>query len=362
MDAMAFEVTGTVQREAWLQRVLPPVEQVRPGLWSVPVPIAVGTLRYTLVYALELADGLALVDVGYDTDDAWAALETGLATAGCAIGDVRWLFVTHAHRDHFGLAGRLQREAGTRIAMHPLEASALAHGEDRVTARRAVMTSWLLHCGLDGRDVEAMLPPSLTGAGPEVPEPDLLLRDGDRLPAGPWAIRALWTPGHTPGHLCFVEGGSRLLLSGDHVLPRITVNVSSDPRQPGVSASPLRTYLDSLDKVAGLDVAEVLPAHEYRFAGLAGRVAGLRRHHAKRLDDVLGVVATGSSLTAWDVAMNLEWARPWSAGTPLIHRQALSETLAHLLLLRERGQVVSSGTAVQKWSVGSAPGRSPVSA
>ena len=39
-------VTGTVQKEAWDLNVLPPVEQVRPGLWSLPVPIPNNPLRY----------------------------------------------------------------------------------------------------------------------------------------------------------------------------------------------------------------------------------------------------------------------------------------------------------------------------
>ena len=39
-----MEITGTAQREAWLRRVMPPVEQLDGDLWSVPVPIPV-TLR-----------------------------------------------------------------------------------------------------------------------------------------------------------------------------------------------------------------------------------------------------------------------------------------------------------------------------
>lgn len=88
---MGIDVTGTAQRDAWQRRVLPPVERVRPGLWSIPVPIPVGTLRYTLVYVLELPEGVALVDVGYDTGDAWAALTAGLAATGHTTADVRWL-------------------------------------------------------------------------------------------------------------------------------------------------------------------------------------------------------------------------------------------------------------------------------
>lgn len=348
---MTVEVTGTAQRDAWQRRVLPPVEVVRPGLWSIPVPIPVGTLRYTLVYALELPDGLALVDVGYDTEEAWAALRTGVAATGHEVSDVRWLFVTHVHRDHYGLAGRLQREVGSRIGMHRLEAAGLTPDESGLTARRDAMTAWLLRCGVAEDDTGAMLPASLGGVGVGVPEPDLLVEDGDRLPITPWRIDALWTPGHTPGHLCFVENGERLLLSGDHVLPRITSNISSDPRQRHGSADPLTTYLESLDKVRHLGVDEVLPAHEYRFAGIAARVADLHRHHSRRLGDVLGVLAGGTGLTAWDVAAGLEWAKPWSMGTPTIHRMALGETLAHLLVLREQGKAVCVGDGgVQRWS------------
>ena len=58
--------------------ILPPVEQVRPGLWSIPVPIPDNPLRYVLVYALELdGGGVAIVDAGWDTDEAWGALTDG---------------------------------------------------------------------------------------------------------------------------------------------------------------------------------------------------------------------------------------------------------------------------------------------
>ena len=55
-------VTGTAQREAWLARTAPPVEQVRPDLWSVPVPIPDSPLRYTLTYLIAAGSGLVVVD------------------------------------------------------------------------------------------------------------------------------------------------------------------------------------------------------------------------------------------------------------------------------------------------------------
>ena len=69
------------------------------------------------------------------------------------------------------------------------------------------------------------------------------------------------------------------MLTGDHVLPRITPNISYHPQS---GPNPLGDFLDSLDKVAAEDVELVLPAHEHRFVGLTGRVDALKAHHHQR--------------------------------------------------------------------------------
>ena len=108
-----------------MEGVVPPVERVRPGLWSIPVPIPDNPLRYVLVYALELDSGVALVDAGWDTPEAWTALTDGLAIAGGSIGDVRAVVVTHIHPDHYGLAGRVREASGAWIGLHPADAALL---------------------------------------------------------------------------------------------------------------------------------------------------------------------------------------------------------------------------------------------
>ncbi len=50
-------VTGHRQRQAWAEKVLPPVEEVRPGVFSIPVPMPGNPLRYILVYALVTSAG-----------------------------------------------------------------------------------------------------------------------------------------------------------------------------------------------------------------------------------------------------------------------------------------------------------------
>src|ERR1700759_1477419 len=92
-------VSGTRQRQAWLDRVLPPVELVRPGLWSIPTPYPNSPLRYVLAYAIEYAGGSALVDTGWPAEAAWDGLVAGLAEAGWGLADVRAILVTHGHGD-----------------------------------------------------------------------------------------------------------------------------------------------------------------------------------------------------------------------------------------------------------------------
>ena len=87
-------------------------------------------------------------------------------------------------------------------------------------------------------------------------QPDRLIEDGDALGLAGWDLRAVWTPGHSPGHLCFHSADRRLVLSGDHVLPRISPNISYHSQQ---IHNPLADYLDSLVKVERLDCDEVLP-------------------------------------------------------------------------------------------------------
>ena len=115
-------------------------------------------------------------------------------------------------------------------------------------------------------------------------KPDVLLEDGDKPEVPGWDLQAIWTPGHSPGHLCFWEPRNRLMLTGDHVLPRITPNIGLHPQS---GDDPLGDFLRSLDKLAPYDSDEVLPAHEHRFVGLPARLAELAEHHEHRFDEVL---------------------------------------------------------------------------
>ncbi len=348
-----IEITGVAQKRAWDEGVLPPVENLGQGLWSIPVPMPQSSLRYVLVYALELANGVAIVDAGWDTAEAWEALTSGLTKAGYAIGDVEAVLVTHIHPDHYGLAGRVRAASGAWIALHPADADVLqgryVDTEPLIDLVRAQMAA----AGVPEAPREAMGQASMPIRNlVDAVLPDVLLEDGDRPELPGWDVTALWTPGHSPGHLCFYDERRKLLLSGDHVLPRITPNISLHPQQ---RPNPLADFFESLDKIEELAVEEVLPAHEYRFRGLAQRVAALRAHHERRFGEVVAALEAQPGATAWEVTVELTWSRPWEEIPFFMQRAAVGETLAHLVVLETRGTVRRSDSVPERWTLTGAP-------
>lgn len=341
------EEPGAVQRQAWADGVLPPVEQVRPGLWSIPVPIPDNPLRYVLVYAFELPDGVAIVDAGWDTDEAWTALVEGLAKAGFDITDVSAVLITHIHPDHYGLAGRVREASGAWVGVHPADAAVLPTRYGEVEPLLTSMRALLVDCGVPETELDGLTSASL-GIQEFVrqTEPDRLIDDGERLALPGWNLRAIWTPGHSPGHLCFAEADRRLLLTGDCVLPRISPNISLHPQQ---TANPLADFLASLARLRGYDVDEVLPAHEYRFARLSPRLDELAAHHHGRLDQIERLVAEAPGATCWQITTRLRWSRPWSQIAGFMRRAANGETLAHLALLAAEHRVQPKPGPATTW-------------
>ena len=336
-------VTGTLQKAAWDRKVVPPVEEVRPGLWSIPVPIPDNPLRYVLVYALELrGGGVALVDAGWNTDEAWTALNDGLAAAGGSITDVRAVMVTHIHPDHYGLAGRVREASGGWIGLHPADAVML---ESRYGDTDQLVASMFRLLALSGVPEEKLpdlaLASMVLKAMVTMAVPDVFFEDGRDIDLPGWPLRTIWTPGHSPGHVCFYSEAHKLLISGDHVLPRITPNISVHTQQP---SNPLGDYLESLLKLQNLGTEEVLPAHEYRFSDLQSRIEEIIAHHADRLEEIEQVIAGDPGATAWDITLKLQWSRPWDEIPPFMQRSANGETLAHCVLLELHDRVRRQGS------------------
>jgi glyoxylase-like metal-dependent hydrolase (beta-lactamase superfamily II) len=336
-----IEITGLLQREAWLAREMPPVEQIRSDLWSIPVPIPESPLRYMSAYVFADDAGLTLIDTGWESDAGWDALTTGLSAIGGGVSDVRGVLVTHMHFDHIGLARRVREASGAWIALHEADRDILA-GPDFRDAHRAVARekAWLRELGATAAEAEAVVGTAdRFEPFTHMALPDVLLADGEKADVPGWTLRAVHTPGHTPGHLCFTDEETGLFFAGDHLLPRISPNISADRNR---APDPLGDFLRSLRAIRSIETSEVMPAHEWRYKGLPERVDQLLAHHEHRLDELMAAVRAHPDTPPWDLAGYLTWSRPWDQYDGRMRIFAVTETVAHLWRLVVEGRITRS--------------------
>jgi glyoxylase-like metal-dependent hydrolase (beta-lactamase superfamily II) len=230
--------------------------------------------------------------------------------------------------------------------MHPAERETLTDLSGDAPAAHSVdaVRNWLAGLGTPEPDLTELFAAIAGRAaahdGPAGPVwPDVLLDDGAELPLADRPVRVIWTPGHTPGHICLLDSRGDVMLTGDHVLPRITPNIAL---YRDSDSDPVRDYLASLRRVGEHDEVEVLPAHEYRFRGLAARTAQIREHHDARGAELVAVVEQLGEATLWQIAERLTWSRPWPE-IGMMRLSALAETSAHVRYLAGLGQLAWPG-------------------
>ncbi|MFB6813386.1 MBL fold metallo-hydrolase [Streptomyces sp. NPDC056347] len=322
------------------------------GVHSIKVPIPDNPLGHTLVHVLETGRGPVLIDTGWDDPEAWDTLVAGLEAVGTEMAEIHGVVVTHHHPDHHGLSGRVREASGAWIAMHAADTAIVRR--TRASRPGTWMTYLVAKLTAVGAPEEHLAPlreaaaagermRTLPGLRAAVPDREIV--PGELLDLAGRSLRAIWTPGHTPGHVCLhleeehpgnLPGRGRLF-SGDHLLPGISPHIGlyEDPDDATVT-DPLGDYLDSLERIGRLGAAEVLPAHQYAFTDAAGRVRELLAHHEERLTGLLGLLA--GPLTPWQLAERMEWNRPWDRIPHGSRNIAVSEAEAHLRRLVKLGR------------------------
>jgi glyoxylase-like metal-dependent hydrolase (beta-lactamase superfamily II) len=177
-------------------------------------------------------DGLILIDTLYSNDA--KLIFDAIAGLGKTPKDLRHIVLTHAHRAHMGGMAALKQASGAKVYCHAWEAD-IVEGDRRIqnTTLRPMHPVWIWPFQVASR-FSHFAPVKV----------DQMLRDGSKI--GP--LEAIYTPGHTPGHLAFYWPQRSALFAGDAL-------VTLPDFEPGWGGFMLNTRQNhaSLRRLAELD-------------------------------------------------------------------------------------------------------------
>lgn len=306
------------------------LQPVAPDIYRLRIPIPV-PLRSVNAYILQGPQGSTIIDTGFHTPEAEALWREALK----GIGPVEQIVVTHYHPDHYGMAGWLQEVTAAPVYMLAGEAQAAQLVWGTAGTAAAISAFFETH-GLPPSTAEAIRQNQLAAQALVLPQPAKIYHwhPGEEVILGGQRYVALATQGHTDHQLCLFGLDNRLFFSADQVLPKITPNISIWQAN---HQNPLAQFFASLDRLAKLQPARVLPGHGNPFGDLAGRIAEIKAHHEERLAEVRRL-AQGQS--AWAVAQSLFAGRLDDVNQ---QRFGLAEALSHLEYLVAAGQLTRQG-------------------
>lgn len=273
-------------------------DRVLPGVWRIRLPLPWPGVPHVNAWAIE-SEGdrkITLVDTGINAEGAFGELERTLHLAGHDVQDVELLVCTHAHSDHYGLAAPIVEAAGCELWMHPNHAHMTRAASDperalerriEVAAQSGVPLEPLRRWAEERRDqtpgIAAVVEPSR----------ELVAGVAVETGVGPWTVYE--TPGHAPSHVSLFQPDRRLLISGDHVLGRVSLYFDY-----GWTPDPVAEFLTGLDTVERLGARLCLPGHGRPFTDVRAHIEANRREVSDRIEGTLAALGDGEA-TAFDL-------------------------------------------------------------
>lgn len=311
--------------------ILQPLEE---GIFRIEVPIQHELKNFNLY--LFLGEHPALIDAGPYHPLFQEVVTEALRQAGAL--ELEFIYITHSHIDHFGLAARLRSLTGAAVGAHRCEKPRIQQAGARLEEEYRCYSSLSERMGFPREVAEAIFSLARVWTGLSEPCPvDLTLIGGETLLAGDRELEALHTPGHTAGHLCFFEPGEGLLFSGDHLMRSITPNPELYCPPKGGELTGLPQFLASLESLRDFDIKTAYPGHGKAIQKAARRIEMNLLHHRRRLEKTLEAV-DGGCATVWETALHL-FPQIRDKRPQVDHFLALKEALGHLLILEREGKV-----------------------
>jgi glyoxylase-like metal-dependent hydrolase (beta-lactamase superfamily II) len=316
---------------------------VLPGLWRLRLPLPWPGVPHGNAYAIAAGNGIVLVDTGIHEPGSFRQLEFALGQAGLRMEHVRLVVCTHAHSDHYGQAAPIMEAAGCELWMHPNHDHMTKPAADpgKAFERRYEIAR---QSGVPAGALEEFKE-ARSGRGygiAEIVEPNRALVPGVEVETDLGVWRVYETPGHAPSHVVLYQPERGLLLSGDHLLGRVSLYYDV-----GYSPDPAGEFLSSLDVVDELDVQLILAGHGRPVRDATALIEANRREVHERMERLRAQIADGPRPAFELLPQMLGYELP----SAMMIGWGLSEALAYLGQMELEGEVerVSDGEDGELW-------------
>ncbi|SHJ15406.1 Glyoxylase, beta-lactamase superfamily II [Dethiosulfatibacter aminovorans DSM 17477] len=310
-------------------------KEIFKNIYLIEVPLPNNPLKNLNSYYIKGKKRNLLVDTGFNNDICYEALTEGLTEIGATMKNTD-IFLTHLHSDHTGLCGRIASES-SKIFIGSLDKTYLEYfckgtywddTKDKFVNQGFSESEFLVN--KDTNPIVKYAPPKDTLY--------TAVEDGHVFDLGGVRLETIFTPGHTPGHMCLYIRDKKILFSGDHIIFDITPNISP---LPGITNS-LGCYLKSLEKLKDLEVEHTLSSHRNAMGDDKKRINELIEHHMERLDEAYSIVENSGGLSSYEVASKMTWSvrlNDWKDFPPHQKWFAVGEAAAHLDYLQQNGKI-----------------------
>ena len=305
------------------------------GIHQVRLPLPF-TMNHVNGFAVKGSDGWSLIDAGLNLEDCRNCWLQFFSEQAIAPSDIKSIYVTHFHPDHYGGAGWLQNYAkGAPVYMGKIEAGLVVRFWQTKPGPGEMLHIFFKENGMPeevrSKVMEAFAE-VVTGTAP--PHPELTIMDAEgKARLGDYEYRVMLVAGHSDGHVCLYNEEYKLLFAGDNLLPKI--NISLWPQQLA-AADPLNSFFHSLNWLRTLDCRLIISGHDKPFESIEERVSAIEGHHRQRLALIKSLAVGGT--TAYEICRQV--FRQDIGAFEL--RFAMAETLAHLAYLTFRNELEKS--------------------
>jgi len=307
--------------------------KIAEDIYRINLSVNLSSIKNINIHLIKNINGYTLIDTGWNIEGKTDELLNKLNELQINLDEINQIILTHLHIDHFGLVNKLRKLTKFELLANPRELIFYKNFEANI------FNKLLSYTGFQEVEIKEIIQ-MLNLIKNIIPTKiDRWLYGNEIIKSRKNESIIISTPGHTPGNLSIYNSKEKLLISGDHILPNITSNITFYPFIKNYN--PLEDYFKSLNRISKLDIIKTSPSHGDIFFNINRRIEEIIKHHKNRLTEIDKVCITDESNnlvnTPYEIANEISWSKDkFNKLSTFDKFLAVLETITHIKFLKKK--------------------------